>query len=276
MYRKFWLTNSKNETWYLTNLDVQSFLNEPQNLGFSNSVESVRYGNKASVTAVNYNFPSPTGTVVFYADRNADRYQMYNEFVRFLVSTPLTLHYMIPTDIPKTYSLDCIVTSLDKTESSIDNLMQCSIAFQGISFWKGEEIEVSGTGTSYQLVNNGDISTGFEISIKGTFYSPYFTVSQNDELYGEAKFNSVAPLSYDNRFTSIYVNSDDANQKVFLERNGSILPNPLSYQDLSISNGAIYVTFVKLAKGESTLTIGMDGGSVTDVDIKYTELYRSV
>ena len=100
--------------------------------------------------------------------------------------------------------------------------------------------------------------------------NPYITLTQDNEMYGEAKFDDSTG------FSKVFVNSRDGEQEVILEQGGSVLPNPLSYQDLSISNGAIYVTFVKLARGTSTLAIGMDSGSITGVTIKHTPLYRSV
>ena len=100
--------------------------------------------------------------------------------------------------------------------------------------------------------------------------NPYITLTQDGEMYGEAKFiDSTA-------FDKVSVNSNDGKQEVALEQGGSVLPNPLSYQDLSISNGSIYVTFIKLARGTSTLAIGMDSGSITNVTIKFTPIYRSV
>ena len=141
----------------------------------------------------------------------------------------------------------------------------------GLSFYKGDEVVINGTGDTYTIENPSDFPVSFEITITGTsMENPYFTLEQDNELYGEAKFLDSTG------FNSVSVNSNDGEQNIILEQGGSVLPNPLLYQDLSISNGAIYVTFVKLARGTSTLTIGMDSGSITGVLIKYTPLYRSV
>ena len=98
--------------------------------------------------------------------------------------------------------------------------------------------------------------------------NPYFTLEQNNEVYGEGKFLDT--------FSKVIVNSEDGRQMVELQQSGSVLPNPLGYQDLSISNGSIYVTFVKLARGTSTLTVGVDSGTVSSFTVNYTPLYRSV
>lgn len=270
-YRKFWLTNAKNEIWKFTDQTVKSFLCNPAGLGFNKSMDLVRFGEKLKVDSQSYYLPEPSGEIIFCDKENADRYSQYNSFVQFLIDEPLVLHYELPLSTPAEYTLDCQIAKLTKTETSTKKTMVCSIEFQGLSFWKGTEVTTTGTASSYTLTNNGHIPCGFEITIEGTnMVNPYITLTQDGEMYGEAKFVDSTG------FNSVYVDSNDGEQNVILEQGGSVLPNPLSYQDLSISNGAIYVTFVKLARGTSTLAIGMDSGSITGVSIAFTPLYRSV
>lgn len=273
-YRVFWMINSKGERWDFTEREFKSFLNNPQGLGFSKTFSVNRYGNVQNLTDITDNFPQPNGEVLFYDSSNSTRYDKYNNFVKFLSYEPITLYYKIPVSffsrIPNTYSLECVVGTLSKTESKTDHMLTCSINYNALSFYKGEEVEISGTGTSYTINNDSDFPIGFEITITGSPVNPYFTLTQDGEMYGEAKFDDSTA------FSSVYVNSNDGEQNVELQQGGSVLPNPLSYQDLSISNGSIYVTFVKLARGESTLTIGKDSGSITGVNIKFTPIYRSV
>ena len=190
------------------------------------------------------------------------------------MNQPITLYYMIPVSyisgIANIYTLDCEVTEVQKTESKNDNILRSSIVFNGMEFYKGDPITVNGTGTSYTLTNDGDFPVGFEITVEGNLTNPYVTLSQDGELYGEAKFDS------ETAFSSVYVNSNDGEQNVILEQGGAVIPNPLSYQDLSISNGSIYVTFVKLARGVSELSIGSESGTVSSVKIEFTPMYRSV
>lgn len=273
-YRKFWMVNSKGERWNLTEREVRSFLNNPQGLGFSKTINTTRYGNAQVLTDITDNFPSPSGEVLFYDSHNSTRYEQYNEFVKFISYEPVTLYYKLPfsfySQIPNVYTLECVVGTLTKNESKNDNLMTCPITFNALSYYQGEEVNINGTGTSYTIQNDGDFPVGFEITLEGSLTNPYITLEQDGDLYGEAKFDD------ETAFSSVYVNSNDGEQNVVLEQGGSILPNPLSYQDLSISNGSIYVTFVKLARGESTLTIGMDSGSLTSATIKFAPIYRSV
>lgn len=269
-YREFTLTNSKNVSWTLTDHSVKSFLNSPQGLGFQQNIGTVRYGESQVVTTREFAFPQVSGEVLFYDTSNANRYDLYNQFTRFLADSPFVLSYKIPTSPNKTYYLDCVVSQITKTESSTDGMMKCNLSLLGLGFWKSDEVALTGAGTTYTIDNDGDFPVGFEITIEGSLENPYVTLEQDSELYGEAKFDDSTA------FDKVYVDSKDGEQNVILEQGGSVLPNPLSYQDLSISNGSIYVTFIKLARGTNTLTIGMDSGSITSVSIKYTPQYRSV
>lgn len=274
-YRKFWIINAKGERWNLTERDLKTFLNNPQGLGFAKTLSVSRYGNTQMLIDSTDNFPNPQGDILFYDSSNKTRYERYNEFVRFLSYFPVTLYYQIPATyysrIPDIYSLECEVLSLTKTESKPEHILTAQISLNGLSFYKGDEVIINGTGDTYTIENPSDFPVGFEITITGTsMENPYFTLEQDNSLYGEAKFNDTTG------FDSVYVNSKDGKQNIELQQGGSVMPNPLMYQDLSISNGAIYVTFVKLARGTSTLTIGMDSGSITAVNVKFTPLYRSV
>lgn len=269
-YRKFKLINNKGQVWEFTNRQVKSFLSSPSQLGFSNTIKVDRYINSANVISQEYAFPNPSGEVIFYDSKNADRYQKYYDLCRFLAETPLKLVYTLPFDTPEDYELDCYVTNLTKTESTTDKTLTCQINFQGLSFWKGTTKTITDSTTSYTLTNEGDDPVGFEITIEGSMTNPYFTLTQDGEIYGQAKFEN------DVQFDKVYVNSNDGKQSIELEQSGTPLPNPQAYQDYSISNGAIYVTFIKIAKGTSTLDIGVESGSISNVNIEYTPIYRSV
>ena len=267
MYRKFWLTNSNSETIELTEKNSKVYLNNPTGLGYSQVIATTQYVDVLNETA-SQNFATIGGEIVFWDDTISGKYEKYNDFVEFLTYTPLVFHYQIPKNPEEEYTMDVAVLSLDKSEVKTDGLLRCSFSLQGLSRWKGSEVTVTGSSASYTITNDGHMPCGFEITITGGLGNPYITLTQDNEMYGEAKF--------DGTFSEVYVNSKDSEQEVILEQSGSILPNPLSYQDLSISNGTIYVTFIKLARGTSTLTIGMDSGSITSVSIKHTPLYRSV
>ena len=270
--REFWLKNSKSSDnlYYFQNGTVKVFLNNPTGLGMSQSLTTTQYADVLTGVS-SQNFAQVGGEVLFWNDSNATKYDNYNKFVEFLTHTPLTLFYQIPTSPAQTYSMDVEVLSLDKTEVKTDGLLRCNFSLQGLSRWQGAEVTKTGTASSYSITNNGHLPCGFTIEINGTsMKNPYITLTQDNEMYGEAKFDDSTG------FSKVFVNSRDGEQEVILEQGGSVLPNPLSYQDLSISNGAIYVTFVKLARGTSTLAIGMDSGSITGVTIKHTPLYRSV
>lgn len=269
MYRKFWLTNGSNTTIQLAEESSKIYLNNPTGLGMAQNITTTQYADVLQGIS-SQNFAQVGGEILFWSDSNSDKYDKYNKFVEFLTHTPLTLFYQIPTSPTQTYSMDVDVLSIDKTEVKTDGLLRCNFSLQGLSRWKGTEITKTGTASTYSLTNNGHLPCGFEITVQGTAMNKmYFTLEQDSELYGEAKFTTTS-------LSSMYVNSKDGEQEIVLESGGTPVTNPTAAQDLSISNGSIYVTFVKLARGTSTLTIGMDSGSITSVEIKYTPLYRSV
>lgn len=274
-YRVFWLVNANGARWDFTKHDFKVFLNEPQGLGFQKTIDITRYGERAVKNSETYNFPTVSGDLLFYDDANSTRYDKYNELVRFLMDQPITLYYQIPVSvysrIANIYTLDCEVTSLTKTESKSDGVMTCNISLSGMGFYIGEEVTISGSGSVYTVNNTGDLPVGFEITVEGSMLNPYFIVSQDDVAYGEAKFDDSAA------FNSVYVNSNGGEQSVTLEQGGAVLPNPMGYRDLSISNGSIYVTFVKLERGVSKIEIGgEEGTSISSVRIVFSPIFRSV
>lgn len=297
MYRKITLTNSIGQTWALTDESFiwyltehwpqadgtfKVFLNDPQGFGVTDNLTVTTFGNIQRVDDEQFNFPQVSGEILFYDDTNSERYFKYHYFCRFITHTPLTLTYELPIDLNKTpfplanysFTLPCYVTSLGKTETKRDGILTCPVTFQGLDFWKGEEetFTASGGNPIKAVTNNGDYEVGFEITINGTnMVNPYFTVEADGEVYGEARFITDTGVS------SVYVNSNDTEQNVILMNGNVVLANPLSYQDLSITNGTIYVTFVKLKwASNSTITVGMDSGTLSDFTIKMTPRYRSV
>ena len=272
--REFWIKNGKNNITYLAQESSKVYLNNPTGLGYSNAITTNQYADALNLVSEAQNFATIGGEIVFWDDANSNRYTKYNSFITFLQEEPLTFYYKIPTSTPKTYSMSVAVLNIDKTESKEDGLMRCTFSLLGLSRWMGDEVTVTGGigVTSFTLTNDGHMPVGFTIKVTGAGLSnPYITLTQDGEMYGEAKFISSSTFRY------IYVDSKDGEQSLTLrEQDGVDLPNPMSYQDLSISNGSIYVTFIKLARGTSTLAIGKDAGSVSSTEIKFIPLYRSV
>lgn len=267
-YRKFSITNGKSQTKTLADPSVKIFLNNPSGLGESQALNLTQFGDVLKSDA-SLNFPTISGEIILWADTNSGKYKDYNDFVEFLSYEPLVLSYTIPKSTPETYTIDVALTQIQKSQTGTDSMLRCNFDLQGLSRWKGAEVTVTGSSASYSVVNNGQLPVGMLVTIVGSaMENPYFTLTQNSEVYGEGKFLGT--------FDKVIVNSNDGEQYVELEIGGSTLPNPLSYQDLSISNGAIYVTFVKVARGTSTLAVGYDSGSLTSVTAKFTPLYRSV
>ena len=107
MIRKFSLTNAKGTTWSFNSTTIKSFMQNPEGLGFTTNFGYTRYGEKANLTSQQYEFPKVSGQLLFWDSENKDRYKLYNDFVAFIMETPLTLSYQLPLTTPATYTLDC-------------------------------------------------------------------------------------------------------------------------------------------------------------------------
>ncbi len=278
MIRRFILYNSKNQSWTFTDTDFKCFLSSPQGLGLNRNVVTTRYGYAQELSDIVETFPTPSGELKFYDTANESRYEKYNQFCRFIANEPLYLEYILPTtgsEASKTFRIKCVVSSLGKTESEENGVLSCPIQFCGLSFYEGMAIAMNGasTGTtvSLSLTNDSDFPVGVHFIASGTdMMNPSLTFTQDNEVYGEAKFIDS------NGFSEVTIDSNDSRQRLELKQGGSVVANPLSYQDLSISNGSIYVTFVKLARGTSRLKYSVDSGSISSVGASFTPLYRSV
>lgn len=269
-YRRFWIVNSLGQITYLTEKSTKISLSNPKGLGYSSTLDTVQYSNMLKVIDSRQEFLKIEGDMQFYDSQNSSRYEKYNQFISFLTHAPLTIYYQLPTEPVQTYHADIELSSIGKTESGSNRILSCDFSFQQLSRWKGEEITISGSDDSYTIVNEGHMPAGFMIVMEGNMTDPYFTLSQDGQIYGEARFVSQTA------FNRVCLDSTDGQQALELQQGGTILADPLSYQDLEISDGAIYTTFLKLATGSSVLTVGSESGTITSVTINYSPLFRSV
>lgn len=288
MYRKFYIVNSTGAKYTLTEQNFKSFLNEPNGLGFQKTVNGYTIGNAMKVTSSNYNFMTIGGDVLFY-DSREQAYQDYFDFIKFIALTPLKFYYE-PPNTHTSYFCDCEITQLDKTEYS-EGCLTCPIQIMMTSHWQDSNVtvievqnELTGEGKFYELErpyyyggttlsnivinNNGSDEVGFTIEVEGEVTNPQWTISQNGEVYGSAKINGT--------YDKVKVVSIDGENEISLERNGSVITNPASFQDLSITGGVL--TFIKLKTGTSTMvfTCGNIATFTGVVRISFSNAYISV
>ena len=103
---------------------------------------------------------------------------------------------------------------------------------------------------SIEINNTGDVPIGFVFEVVGSVTNPRLIASQNGIVYGQLKLNGT--------FDYIRVDSNDLTESIYLDNNGTVITNPLSYQDLSIADGVSDITFFKLKIGESKLSFSCD------------------
>lgn len=271
MARQFYLENSLGKKYELTNKNFKQFLNEPEGLGFSKNLNVLRIGNDELITDEQYSMPSISGEVLFY-DNLENAYQDYLEFVNFVRYSPLKLYYL-PPNMLFPYYIECSITQVDKSEYQRVGYLSCPVTFYGYTLWQNSQesnLVVSNSenkdGKYYELIrpyhyagnslnsieinNTGDVPIGFVFEVVGSVTNPRLIASQNRIVYGQLKLNGT--------FDYIRVDSNDLTESIYLENNGTVITNPLSYQDLSIADGVSDITFFKLKIGESKLSFSCD------------------
>lgn len=292
-YRKFRLQNANGTYFTLTEPTYKVFADDPTGLGFSKTLSTLRLGDDNLITYSLFNLDQIHFEILFYDDKLTDKYQKYNDFINFLSFKPIYLQYQKPNSFVW-YRRQVEPLSLSKTQVQYKtSMLVCPLELLPLTFWEDDISNVVHTSNQIErggkiypitypfaygnvslsnipIVSNGMLATPLEITINGLVSNPqYIVYDENDVVYGRGKFNGT--------FDNIYINSDEANEQLILERGGLVLDNPLSYQDLTVgSPNEIYITFLKLKTGNSKLRFIVDGAFDGDVKIEWRNRYVTV
>lgn len=271
MFRKFWLINSLGNRYDLANRDTFAFLHQPNGLGFSRNYAIQKVGNSELVTSQTFELTDVKGEIIFYKDGNGSKYQEYQNFIQFVKYKPLELHYQTPNQIDD-YYCDVLFTQADKTEITEDGILRVPVVFHRLTEWltskdytvvltndpidEGKHYELvrdyhyAGTNLSNTRINNiGTDDVGFVIEVDGECTNLFFTITQGGDTYGVCKILGT--------YDFIRIDSVEMTENIYLERNGSVIANPESFQDFTAANGNSYITWCKFRVGESILNITM-------------------
>lgn len=288
--RKFWLINAKGEKYDMTDRSQKHFFSAPKNLGFVRDYGYTRLGNADIITAQQFQLLTVSGEMLFFGSTE-QIYEEYTSFMNFIRHTPLELHYQ-PANTFTDYYSKVLIAQLDKTEvNPKDRALHCPVFFKCNTHWlTADEREINvtnetvGEGKEYPLNrpykysgsslsnievnNNGSDEVGFMVEIIGAVTNPQLAIYQNGARYGLIKLNGT--------FDYVKVNSVDSEEEIYLENGGSVLANPSAYQDLSVSDGQTYITFVKLKAGRSSLVFTSSGEFNGHVIIRWHDSFVSV
>ena len=293
LYRKFKLLNSKGEEYTLTEKNFKVFANNPQGLGFSKSLSTIRLGDEEILLYSMINLETINFELLFYDDKLSDKYQKYLEFMRFISFKPILLYYQRPNSFDW-YRRSIEIVSLGKTEVDYnDSMLHCPFTMKTLGFWEDDienELVIvkqeedggkiypitypinygANSLRNVKLISQGLLDTPMEIFVDGaTENAEWVLYDSDDNIYGRAKFNG--------EFDTIYVNSRESEEEIKLFKNGIYLDNPLSYQDLTIgSPNQINITFLKLKVGQSKISFLFDLAFQGSVRIKWRNRYVSV
>lgn len=292
--RDFWLSNADDNIFEMKGSNVAntiSFLHEPEGLGYSVSLSTVKLGNTDIILSEQYNLGSAAGDLIFIGSVPGV-YQQYQSFLSFLARKPIMLHYL-PPNTNESYSCRVRVVSLEKTEvNAEDGCLHCPIQFYRQGMWFNDNPNVLDVtneiseGKSYpltrpysygavgleniQLTNAGMTDTSLKVEIFGEVTDPEWALYDEDSTqYGAAKLIGT--------YTYVRVDSDDIDEEIYLERNGSVIANAVNYQDLTVgSPQQVYVTFLKLQPGTSTLRFDLGSSFNGYVRLTWSNAYVSV
>ena len=287
MPRDFWLENSKGET--LSLLSPTIFFNNPDGLGFKTQYSSIKLGTSRLIKRNGYNLESvpARGDILFTNAETA--YDDYARFVKFISFTPLYLHYK-----PHKKSFFCRIeiSELGKSEIKQEGYMTCPITFDKLSVWFTDEINVltrtkrpSAVGKSYPLTrpyhysstelrntkleNTGTVDAPITFEIYGRTTDPtIYIYDESGELYGICKI--------DGTYDYVKVVSDDLEQDISLRYQDLIYTDAANYQDLSVSNGEVDITFLKAKVGVSTMNFSLGADFDGSVIVSWRSAYATV
>lgn len=293
MFRDFWIVNSLNQTYELSNQDTRAFFNTPSGLGFKRIYESKKVGNSEIIVSQELSLTDISGEMVFYYDNIALSYNEYQEFIKFMSYAPLTLHYKTPNELTS-YHCDILFIQADKSEVSHgDSMLHVPVTFHRLTEWLTDEDKVyvldnrplddgkyhnliydyhyAGTNLSNSVItNDGTDDIGFVLEITGRCQNPQFTLSQNGEIYGICKINGT--------YDYVMIDSVERSEHIYLENNGASISNPERFQDFNIRNSASYLTWCKLKVGASDFAFTCGNIDVFDgtINISFKTSFASV
>ena len=290
-YRELTLVNGNGDKWSLNDKSLKIIATNLQGLGASRSLATLRLGDEQQIVSSQYEFTNIGYDVYFYNDL-ITAYQQYNTFIRFLSYKPLYQEYVVPFS-KSTFRRRVEIISIGKTEYQHNyNALVCPVALVPLTFWEDGKSTIIETGNTtdigkmyplerpyvygtqslanIEINTSGLLETPFELTINGTVTDPtYYIYDKDNVLYGAGKFLGT--------FDKVYVNSEEINQQIVLERNGIILDDPYSYQDNTVGQlNQTKITFLKFKAGKSKIAIIVDQGFTGTTKIEYRNRYVSV
>ena len=286
-YRKHWLINALGDKYEFTNQNSKIFLNNPQGFGFRRQYTSQKVGNSELITSQQFTLTDIQGELLFYADTVGAMYEDYQQFIQFAKYKPLEFHYQTPNQLTS-YYCDVLFIQADKGEVNTDGMLHIPVIFHKLTEWlddtdytvvlrnvpigEGKYYELvrpyhyAGTNLSgTPIVNSGTDDVGFIITIDGEVQNPQFTLTQYGDSYGICKINGT--------YDYLQIDSVERTEKIYAERNGSVITNPEQYQDFTIRNGNAYLTWCKLRVGETTFSF--TAGNIDTFDGTVTIAFKT-
>ena len=292
-YRKHWLINALGNRYDFTEQNSKIFLHSPSGFGFRRQYTSQKVGNSELITSQQFTLTDIQGELLFYDSSTGTMYEDYQKFIQFAKYKPLEFHYQTPNQLTS-YYCDVLFTQANKTEvSNKDNMLHVNVTFHKLTEWLDDtdytvtlRNEPIGEGKYYELIrpyhyagtnlsstpinNNGTDDVGFIFIIDGEVQNPQFTLTQLGDSYGVCKINGT--------YDFLQIDSVERTEKIYAERNGSVITNAEQYQDFTIRNGNAYLTWCKFRVGETIFSFTCGNIDTFDgtIEIRFKNSYVTV
>lgn len=288
--RSFKLTNSSGVEYNLT--EEKSFLFDIGGLGFSEATDYRRINNHYKPLEKQYTQWEPSGTI-FFGGTLEESYAQFHDFVLFCQDAPLILSYF---QHQTTYYMQVVVSSLDKSEATKRNGLECKVKFTGLSPWyevlhadkrpvvieeekkynydyevsverpNGGYIYGGENGISVSLRCNSRLQSPLKICIHGPAVNPSWSLTCDGKIIGTGRvlitLDSEHMLIVDNTSPDFLI------QQATLT--GDLATDVYQLSDFNTDR------FVYLGHGLNTLTVAHEGTNQVEVEVTAHVEYEAV
>lgn len=257
--RQFWVKNAKGQIFDMNREDA--FFSDPRGLGISRKTTYDQVGFSYREKECVLSQKKPYGNMIF------DGYEQYDEFLKVIQFTPLTLMYQ---PLNTMYFMDVNTFTIEKNEiSHKDGFLSCKVVFDGITPWyevkKVEKSVVESTGKKYvysypyiyldsqsgevELFNGSGINAYCKIKINGPVVNPMWKLVRGEEVLTDGRVFLEIKKDF-----SLVVNSDPMNLEIAEYDSLNQIVND-RYEDSDFSTNR----FILIPPGRSKLKISHEG-----------------
>lgn len=281
MVREFYIENDTGQRFSMMNIEEGCFLNSPTGLGYGYDIEYSQIGDEFIQNIRKITQGQVNGELIF------KNYDNYKNFIDFIESTEtLKLVYRVPFNDGFTeYFKDIDISSVEKSEKSIDGVLRVPVIFNCKSLWyEAKEVVYTIDPVSNEIRwdfrwdsiftaydnrniifdNKGHTEAPFKLELDGEVVDPIITILEDEEIAKQLNLDGLT-IATGEKF--VY-NTKDTEQAIYKEANG-LKTNLFAFLNPN------FINFYKLRKGASTIRLEADG-EITSGKLTIYVQYKAV